>query len=519
MIRLLQLHVFLLILFFDLNILNSQCVNPTPSGSGLQEFCAVDAMKISDLAVTGGSIEWYLEPSGGTPLDTSELLQNTTYFADDISGGGCSVSRLQVEVKVFGQPPSNVNISINVCGTEQVTISNLSATGNNIKWFSEEYGGVLLNNSTPLEDGKTYWVQQTENGCTSIRKPTLVNFKNVPIPSFTTDNLTQEFCSSIRPIISDLNDEGYTIKWYPELDSTIPLDEDIALIDGEDYWAANVDQIGCESPRIKIMVVIDEAPNAGSDFSFDVCTTSLQTTPINLFDFLEGNPSTTGQWTGPSELTNGHLGTYTSGINISGQYTYTVTSNFGLCDSASAMIIINEIDTSKPTTNSPIQEFCGLDNITVDDLEATGNNIVWYKSPTDTTPLDSSTLLSDGTTYYATQTDSSTGCESSNRLQVTVSLSNCDINRITIYEGFSPNGDGINDSFHVENIDLLFPNYSMKFYNRWGNLVYTCNATKPKWNGQLNGNGRNLPVGVYYFIIEFNDQNNSKKQGRLYLSR
>ena len=71
-----------------------------------------------------------------------------------------------------------------------------------------------------------------------------------------------------------------------------------------------------------------------------------------------------------------------------------------------------------PTGNAS-QLFCSSNNPTVADLTATGTGIQWYAAASGGTPLSTSTALSNGTHYYASQT---TTCESISRLDVTATL-------------------------------------------------------------------------------------------------
>lgn len=74
-------------------------------------------------------------------------------------------------------------------------------------------------------------------------------------------------------------------------------------------------------------------------------------------------------------------------------------------------------------TGAAQQSYC--EGNTLADLVVTGTAIKWYSSSTSTTPLPSTTLLTNGTTYYATQTVS--GLESINRLAVTANLTVIDV--------------------------------------------------------------------------------------------
>ncbi|MCP4521068.1 MAG: gliding motility-associated C-terminal domain-containing protein, partial [Cytophagales bacterium] len=70
---------------------------------------------------------------------------------------------------------------------------------------------------------------------------------------------------------------------------------------------------------------------------------------------------------------------------------------------------------------------------------------------------------------------------------------------ILIPNGFSPNGDGLNDTWIIEGLSPE-SHVFLAVYNRWGNVVYESfyNSNKP-WNGVKNGEV--LPVATYYYIL------------------
>lgn len=134
--------------------------------------------------------------------------------------------------------------------------------------------------------------------------------------------------------------------------------------------------------------------------------------------------------------------------------------------------------------------------------------------------ISNSSLLTN-ITYYVALVDQVTGCESSMRLEVIPDLTAC--GKLIIPDGFSPNGDGTNDTFDVDNLVILYPNFEMEIYNRNGNIVYKGNANSPRFDGTSNQSRivskGDLPVGVYFYIFNFNDGENKSEQGSLYLSR
>lgn len=87
-----------------------------------------------------------------------------------------------------------------------------------------------------------------------------------------------------------------------------------------------------------------------------------------------------------------------------------------------------------------------------------------------------------------------TGCTASDSLFVSV------FRPITIPNAISPNGDGVNDTWEITNL-TDYPGASVEVYNRYGQMVYRSltGYTKP-WDGKMNG--KELPVGTYYYIID-----------------
>ncbi len=68
-----------------------------------------------------------------------------------------------------------------------------------------------------------------------------------------------------------------------------------------------------------------------------------------------------------------------------------------------------------------------------------------------------------------------------------------------IPNAFSPNGDGINDTWNIKYIDS-YPGAIIQVFDRYGRQVFYSVGYNQQWVGKLNG--KDLPVGVYYYIID-----------------
>ncbi|WP_298221766.1 gliding motility-associated C-terminal domain-containing protein [Flavobacterium sp.] len=227
-------------------------------------------------------------------------------------------------------------------------------------------------------------------------------------------------------------------------------------------------------------------------------------------------------------------GTFTipaADLTTAGNVTVTITQIVGvvgLCNTANIGIapftfeVSTAVDT--PVLGPNGSKFCAPTNPTIATLTAniTGTQtIVWYNANTGGTAYASTDLLVDATTYFAA-IQAATGCESETRLPVLVTLDPCD--DILIPDGFSPNGDNVNDTFEIKNLTTKYPAFKLEIFNRYGNILYKGDINTPNWDGTTSEGGikfgdKTVPVGVYFYILQYNDGVMDDKQGRLYLSR
>lgn len=73
---------------------------------------------------------------------------------------------------------------------------------------------------------------------------------------------------------------------------------------------------------------------------------------------------------------------------------------------------------------------------------------------------------------------------------------------ITIPNTFSPNNDGINDNWDINEL-ITYPNCTVMIYDRYGQKVFQSTGYPKPWNGTYNGTP--LPQGTYYYIIDLKD--------------
>ncbi len=89
-----------------------------------------------------------------------------------------------------------------------------------------------------------------------------------------------------------------------------------------------------------------------------------------------------------------------------------------------------------------------------------------------------------------------------------------------VNEGFSPNNDGVNDLWIIQNIEY-YPNSVVKVFNRWGVEVFSEKGYLNTWDGvstRGSSNNNKLPVGAYLYVIEPNEPGFEPMHGWLYIN-
>ncbi len=75
-----------------------------------------------------------------------------------------------------------------------------------------------------------------------------------------------------------------------------------------------------------------------------------------------------------------------------------------------------------------------------------------------------------------------------------------DIYDAEMYQGISPNGDGVNDHFTIPEIEY-YPQNRLQIFNRWGAVVYTAEPYLNEFDGR-DDHGNNLPDGAYFYVLD-----------------
>ncbi|MCB9224919.1 MAG: HYR domain-containing protein, partial [Crocinitomicaceae bacterium] len=118
-------------------------------------------------------------------------------------------------------------------------------------------------------------------------------------------------------------------------------------------------------------------------------------------------------------------------------------------------------------------------------------------------------------TYTVIVTDDN-GCEQQNSFILDQPLAP------VLYTGFSPNGDGHNETFQIKNIHR-YPDNTLTVMNRWGDVVYQMHGYDNSWDGTPNKGivlyGDKVPEGSYFYIFDLGDGSGEKITGYIVIKR
>ena len=203
-----------------------------------------------------------------------------------------------------------------------------------------------------------------------------------------------------------------------------------------------------------------------------------------------------GQWTvSPSSgVTIASPTNYQTVVTVTtaGDYTFTWRAGQGACASSLDITVNFSVPVTNATISPGVTMFKGLST----QLEASGG-LTYSWSPA--TGLSDAAIANpvanpDSTTLYKVTIRSGT-CEQV--LEVLVRI----IIDLRVPNAFTPNGDGINDTWEIPVLNTI-SDIDVKVFNRWGNAVFKSDDYSAPWDGKFNG--KDVGTGTFYYVIRLN---------------
>ncbi|WP_172435974.1 Ig-like domain-containing protein [Sediminicola luteus] len=393
-------------------VILTQNTTPTVDTTTPGSVCGSGTVQLEATASSGtASLTWFDQAVGGSsvgtgsPFTTPSINTTTTYYVE-ASEGGCTSARTAVVATVNTVPTVNTTTPGSVCGSGTVQLEATASSGTaSLTWFDQAVGGSSVGTgntlTTPsLNATTTYYVEVSENGCTSGRTAVVATVYAIPtITGFTTNSI----CGSGSITISATTSSGgATIQWFDALTGGTQLgvgaNYTTPVINTTTTYFVQATENGCTtSNRTAVNVIVNEVPTVDSTTPDSVCgsgVATLQATAsfgatLNWYDQAVGGVS---------------LGSGTSfdTPNLTTTTTFYVEALRNSCESVripvlATVVPLPEID----DTNASDQ--CGPGTVQLQATSSSGSgNFMWYAQAV------GGTAIATGSTFDTPQLNATT---------------------------------------------------------------------------------------------------------------
>jgi len=402
--------------------INISSVPTTPIVSNISYCQNATAVPLTAIADTSNTLVWYNSASGGTgstltPVPSTSTVGSVTYYVSQKNVCGVESPRaaLTVTINPLASAPTTTPISYCL----NATANALAATtllGASPKWYTVATAGTGTLTapvpSTSTVGSVTYYVSAISNfGCESSTRTPLVVTVN-PNPTAPTTTPVTYCNNAVASTLTASANSGHTLKWYTvpvagigSVIAPTPATNNVGVFN---YYVAQFNSFGCESPRTMLPVTTLALPSSPNVSNLNYClgssavALSASGTSLKWYQFALGGLTATVAPT-PSTTSVGSVNYYVTQTDVNN------------CESNRALltVYINPLP-NKPTVTDVL--YC--QNANTSSLIATpdiGNSLLWYNanvggvgSVSAPTPSSSSVGV---TNYYVSQVDIN-NCES-----------------------------------------------------------------------------------------------------------
>jgi gliding motility-associated-like protein len=471
--------------------------------------CSPATVDITDPSVTSttiGTLAYYTDALFTTVLTNPTAVGNGTYYV--VATNGLCTDNGSVTVTVTGTPVLTLNNPAIACSPATVDITNpavSSTTAGTLTYFTDAAFTSPVADPTAVGAG-TYFVVATSGTCSDNGSVT-VTINTTPV---ITNPGAQVACNSYDlPMItgSDLIAAAYYNN-SQALGGTVITGP---ITSTQTVWI--YDANGTCTDETSFTVTITPLPTVTGVTGGATYCQGAVVVPIEVA--VTGTADWTINYTlnGVAQTATGSASPISLG-NAAGTYIVTGLTDAGCSNTASGTqtITVNAIPDAPIAGND--STYCSAWTLVPMTATGTGGTMTWYSSTGTVLGTGNSFTPSStqGTTvYYVTET--LLGCEGASS-EVMITINMCDITTPT---AFTPDGDGVNETWQILDLDVVYPDNVVRIYNRWGNLIYEHDSSKDgaysanAWDGTYKGEA--LPVGSYYFAIEFNNEDKDTSTG------
>ena len=412
-------------------------VNATPTITSTTPGSICDSGIIMlSAAASSGNISWFAGATGGTALatgmtfNTPNLTATTTYYVE-ATNGICTSARTAVIATVNTTPIITGTVPAARCGSGSLTLTATADSGT-IRWYGYPTGGsVLATGGTfvigMLTNSAIYYVEVTQNNCTSARIPVAATITEIPAIASTTP---ASRCGNGTVTLQATASSG-TISWFATATGGTALATGTSFttpsLSANTTYYVETSNGSCTSARSAVVATVNAVPLLTGTTPASRCGTGSVTL---LATANSGTISWYANATGGTALANG--GTFVT-PSLSATTTYYVEAANGTCSTARTAVVATINPNATVTSTTPASR-CGNGTVNLQATASSGT-ISWFATATGGTALATGTSfttpsLSANTTYYV---ETSNGSCTSARSAVVAT-----VNAVPLLTGTTP---------------------------------------------------------------------------------
>jgi gliding motility-associated-like protein len=458
-----------------------------------QQFCMQQNATLNDITVTGQNIQWYDALTGGNLLVTTTLLQNNVIYYASQNVNGCESARIPVTITIQNTPAPTGNTSQSFCSSANATLNNISIAGTNVLWYSSSVSTQPLAITTLLVDNTTYYATQTINGCES---PTRLGVSIDLINTLNAQNYQVEFCddqnndSEIIDLASYNQNliasaTGNTFSYYKSLSG--------AQNQSASERISNFSSYPLQTGTITIYVRIDNMNTCHQIVTLQLALFGNPTIPIqDIMPICEGSSITVDAGSG-NDTYNWSTGATSQQIAITapGNYSVSVTQNHSSvnCSTTKSFTVVNS--NIATIENIVLSEWTTANN-TITVLLTSNSQGDYVYSLDGVNYQSGNTFENLPSGQYTVYVKDKNGC----------GITDKDVLLLMYPKFFTPNGDGYNDYWQIDN-SIAKANFKILIFDRLGKLLKAIDSHSGGWDGTFNG--QPLPSTDYWFTFTMSD--------------
>jgi gliding motility-associated-like protein len=463
----------------------------TPAGATINW---INTNPSTGLAATGsGDVPSFMASNAGTAAITSVVTVTPNL-------GACVGAPVTYSITVNPKPAIASVSNVTACNNALVPSINWNSipSGASYTWTNPVTGiglgasgsGVISSftavNTNTAAVSTNIHVTPTLNGCTGAASSFSITVNPTPAAPAVSNST---YCRN--DVAVALSPSGANILWYSSAaggaGSTAAPTPSTAAASTTPYFVSQTVN-GCESPRSTLTVLVRELPSAAlapvSPACPPLCTSLALSSTDNLVSY---------NWTLGDGTTFSANDTVPNHCYDSGNYTVGVTikDNNNCVNTLSFPNAVMVADLPEAAFTFGPQPTTILDPTITFENTSTGTRPMSFQWNFGTEPGVYVTTENPGYIYQAIGeytvelvATNAFGCTDTTYRTVVIG------DDITIYipNAFTPNGDGVNDSFIAQGVGINEKDFTMQIFDRWGEKIFQSHGLDEGWSGKVHGN-------------------------------